>query len=151
MEKKTILVFNILAQVFWYAVAGVATYFVSTTWLSGINQPWKSILGGLVFVGIIFFLSIITNVIKATKDPDVKAASALGMNVMRYKQYQEWYDEHQRLMRTYGIDSKEEQEYFCNFFKQIKNPNEWRRYQKSRETSLVDTYIDFLNKMEKKS
>lgn len=37
MEKKTILVFNILAQVFWYAVAGVATYFVSTTWLSGIN------------------------------------------------------------------------------------------------------------------
>ncbi len=142
MDKKTILVFNILAQVFWYAVAGVATYFISTTCLNGINQPWKSILGGLVFVGIIVLLLILMNTIKAMKGPDVKAASALGMNVRRYKQYQEWYDEHLRLMRIYGIGSKEEQEYFYSFFKQIKNPNEWRRYQKSRETSLIDTYID---------
>lgn len=130
--KKSIAAASILIQVFWYAVAGVATYFVTKTWLFGINQPWRAILGGLVFIVIVILLSIITNIIKATKDSDVRAASALGMDIRRYKKYQEWYDEHQRLMTVYGIDSKEEQEYFLNFFKQIKNPNEWRRYQDYR-------------------
>lgn len=132
MTKKTIAIFYILIQIFWYALAGVATYLVTKTWLYGINQPWRAILGGLVFIGIIVFLSIITNTIKAMKDPDVKQSSALGIDVRRYKQYRDWYDEHQRLMTVYGIESKEEQEYFITFFKQIKYPNEWRRYQDYR-------------------
>lgn len=51
--KKSIAVSNILIQVFWYAVAGVATYIVTKTWLFGINQPWRVILGGLVFIVIV--------------------------------------------------------------------------------------------------
>ena len=51
----------------------------------------------------------------------------------RYKQYKVWYDEHMRLMQKYGIFSKEAEQYFVSFFRQIENPNEWRRYQKMRE------------------
>ena len=92
----------------------------------------KYVFGGIVAVVIGAVIMLLVNIIKATKDPDVIAASNLRMDVRRYKKYREWYDEHQRLMRQYGIDSKEEQEYFRSFFKQIKNPNEWRRYQAFR-------------------
>lgn len=92
----------------------------------------KCIIGGLVYLVVGFVIVLIVCIIKAAKDPDVIAASNLKMDVRRYKKYREWYDEHQRLVRQYGLDSKEEQEYFLSFFKQIKNPNEWRRYQKFR-------------------
>lgn len=92
----------------------------------------KYVFGGIVAVVIGAVIMLLVNIIKATKDPDVIAASNLRMDVRRYKKYREWYDEHQRLMRRYGIDSMEEQEYFRSFFKQIKNPNEWRRYQAFR-------------------
>lgn len=92
----------------------------------------KYVFGGIVAVVIGAVIMLLVNIIKATKDPDVIAASNLRMDVRRYKKYREWYDEHQRLMRRYGIDSKEEQEYFRSFFKQIKTPNEWRRYQAFR-------------------
>ncbi len=90
------------------------------------------IVGGFLFVAIGFVAMVVVNVIKATKDPDVIEASGLRMDVRRYKKYKKWYDEHQRLMRRYGIGSKEEQEFFLGFFRQIKNPNEWRRYQAYR-------------------
>ena len=56
----------------------------------------------------------------AAKDPDVQEASNLGIPVGRYRQYREWYDEHQRLMQQYGIESKEASAYFASFFRQIK-------------------------------
>ena len=101
--KNAIVVANIVIQLLWYAIAGVATYFVVRTWFDGINQPWRSILGGLVFIVIVALITIITNMVKAAKDPDVQEASNLGIPVGRYRQYREWYDEHQRLMQQYGI------------------------------------------------
>lgn len=98
----------------------------------------KYVIGGIVAVIAGNAIMLIINIIKAMKDPDVIAASNLRMDVRRYKKYREWYDEHQRLMRQYGIDSKEELEYFRSFFKQIKNPNEWRRYQAYRFKETVD-------------
>lgn len=130
--KKRIITGNILIQVLWYVIAGITTYLITKMWLSGMIQPWKGIVGCLVFIVIVALVSIITNIIKATKDPDVIVASNLKMDVRRYKQYREWYDEHQRLISAYGIDSNEEQKFFLSFFKQIKNPNEWRRYQDYR-------------------
>lgn len=135
---KRIALINIAIQILWLAVCLTITVAIVRTLLVGIIQPWRSILGGLIFIVIMAILTVVSNIIKAFKDPDVLAASELKMDVRKYKQYREWYDEHQRLMGTYGIDSKEEQEYFRNFFKQIQNPNEWRRYQdyrfkKSRE------------------
>jgi hypothetical protein len=130
--KKRIITGNILIQVLWYVIAGITTYLITKMWLSGMIQPWKGIVVCLVFIVIVALGSIITNIIKATKDPDVIVASNLKMDVRRYKQYREWYDEHQRLMSVYGIDSNEEQKFFLSFFKQIKNPNEWRRYQDYR-------------------
>lgn len=98
----------------------------------------KMIFGGLVFLLVGFVVMFIVNTVKATKDPDVINAANLRMDVRRYKKYKEWYDEHQRLICQYGIDSKEEQEYFLSFFKQIKNPNEWRRYQAFRFKGIKD-------------
>ena len=142
--KKGIVVANILIQVFWYAIAGVATYYITKMWFNGIGQPWRTILGGLVFVVIVALISIITNIIKTTKDPDVQLASDLKIPISRYRKYKEWYDEHQRLMQKYGIESKEANDYFMFFFKQIKYPNEWRKYQDSRYRSISD----ILNEME---
>lgn len=140
--KNAIVVANIVIQLLWYAIAGVATYFVVRTWFDGINQPWRSILGGLVFIVIVALITIITNMVKAAKDPDVQEASNLGIPVGRYRQYREWYDEHQRLMQQYGIESKEASAYFASFFRQIKYPNEWRKYQQSRYRSISDILND---------
>ncbi len=92
----------------------------------------RCIVGGLVCMAIGVVIMLIINTVRATKDPDVIAASNLKMDVRRYKKYREWYDEHQRLISRYGIGSKEETDYFLSFFKQIENPNEWRRYQQFR-------------------
>lgn len=135
MEKKTILVFNILAQVFWYAVAGVATYFVSTTWLSGINQPWKSILGGLVFVGIIFFLSIITNVIKTKKSPDVQAASRFHLTVAQYRKFKTLFD---LLLYDEMMSSENIREMLYDVT--VQTQKEWKTYCLSRECEYKPFY-----------
>ena len=92
----------------------------------------RYVVGGIVAVIAWIVIMLVVNIIKATKDPDVIEASNLRMDVRRYKKYKEWYDEHQRLMRQYGVGSMEAQEYFLGFFRQIKNPNEWRRYQAYR-------------------
>lgn len=102
----------------------------------------RMIIGGFVFLIFGIVIMFIVNMVKAMKDPDVIAASNLKMDVRRYKKYKEWYDEHQRLMQQYGIDSKEEREYFLSFFKQIKNPNEWRRYQAFRFKGIKDQISD---------
>lgn len=138
MTKKAILVYNIFMLVFWLVIAGIVTYFVSKSWLGGISQPWRAFLGGIIFIGVIILISIITNMFKAAKYPDVQAASNLGIPVGRFQQYRDWYDEHQRLMQKYGIDSKEANEYFMSFLRQIKYPNEWRKYQQSRYRSISD-------------
>lgn len=138
-------VVNILIQIFWIAVCVVMCYVITEWCLDGVSQPWKIILSGLIFAATYFILLLLSNIIKAFKDPDVQAASELKMDVRRYKQYREWYDEHQRLIEKYGIESKEEQEYFLSFFKKIKNKNEWRRYadyryRKWREQSIYNRF-----------
>ena len=97
----------------------------------------KPIVGGLIAVGLAVILMWVYHFIKALKDPDVRRASELGMDVSRYRRYRKWYDEHQRLMSLYGIESKEAEDYFVSFFRQIKYPNEWRRYQRYRENTKV--------------
>ena len=134
--KKGILFLNILIQISWYIAAGTATYLITKNWLRGLIQPWRTIVGALVFVAIVCLIMLIRRIIQATKDPDVIDAANLRIDLRKYKQYREWYDEHQRLMMKYGIESKEAQQYFLYFFKQIKNPNEWRRYSLYRQKNL---------------
>lgn len=134
--KKGIMFLNILIQISWYIAAGIATYLITKNWLSGLIQPWRTIVGAIVFVAIVCLIMLIRRIIQATKDPDVIDAANLRIDIRQYKQYREWYDEHQRLMMKYGIESKEAQQYFLYFFKQIKNPNEWRRYSLYRQKNL---------------
>lgn len=104
------------------------------------------IYAGIAAIAASIVMMWLYGVIKATKDPDVKAASKLGIPINRYHKYKEWYDEHQRLMEQYGINSKEAASYFASFSRQIKYPNEWRRYQQSR---YMDTLDDMWRKIYK--
>jgi len=98
----------------------------------------KSIIWGLGAVVLGFVAMWIYHSIKAVKDPDVQASADLRIDIRKYRKYKYWYDEHQRLTREYGIESKEANDYFKSFFKEIKNPNEWRRYQQSRYKSISE-------------
>ena len=96
------------------------------------NIFWKWVIIALFC----FLVQFIIHFIKATKDPDVRAASSLGMSINRYRQYREWYDEWQEAMTKFGIASKEANAVFDEFFPQIKNMNEWRRYQEFRSNEI---------------
>lgn len=125
-------VLNIIIQLLWVALCLFAGYEVSVNFFSTSSFLVRGLVTGTSAIIIYAVIAIISNIISVTKDPDVKAASDLRMDVRRYRQYREWYDEHQRLMEKYGINSKEEQTYFMNFIKKIGNKNEWRRYQNFR-------------------
>lgn len=86
------------------------------------------ILYPLIALGGLFIVCWIYNSIKAAKDPDVKAATNLRMTITRYNLYKKLYEEHQESMRIHGFNSKEANEKFMEIFKQIPNPNEWRRF-----------------------
>ncbi|MEJ8768531.1 hypothetical protein [Prevotella sp. HCN-7019] len=135
-KKNMIVIVNIIIQLLWYAITMAITNFVIKTWFNDFNKPWKYILGGIVFIVVITLITIITNIIKAKKDPDIQTASNLGIPINRYRKYKELYDEHQRLMLHYGIESKEANDYFSSSFKQIKYPNEWHKFQQSQYKSI---------------
>lgn len=97
-----------------------------------------------VIIVIAFFL-IAT--LKGLKDPDVIVANKLKIPILRYRKYKEWYDEHQRLMGQYGVESKEANEYFDSFIQQVKYKNEWRRYQDYRYQENIDEMNDMVNKL----
>lgn len=104
---------------------------------------WRWVIA-MLFTLIVEF---VIQYIKATKNPDVRTATSLGMSVNRYRQYRKWYDEWQDAMTKYGTDSKEANAVFDEFFPQIKNMNEWRRYQEFRFNEVRDHMFDSLNEM----
>ena len=87
---------------------------------------------------ILFVILLISFVVKARKDPDVQAASFLCMDIRRYKTYKYIYDEHQKAMQKYGIDSPEANRIFCELFKQVKKTSEWHRYQEFRRQLFLE-------------
>lgn len=85
---------------------------------------------GAVVVGFLFLWLYLT--VKAMKDPDVQAASSLHMSIKRYYLYKKIYDEYDEFMKVHGPASAASEKKFAELFKQIPNPNEWRRYQEYR-------------------
>lgn len=133
--KKSTVTANILIQVFWYAVAGVTTYFVTKTWLCVINQPWRAILGGLVFIVVVVLLSIITNIIKATKNPDVKSASRFHLTVAQYRKFKTLFN---ILLRDEMMNNDDAKYLLYDVIAQ--NPKEWKSYCLSREGEYKPFY-----------
>lgn len=85
---------------------------------------------GAIVVGFLLYWLYLT--IKAMKDPDVQAASSLRMSIKRYHLYKKIYDEYDEFMKVHGTNSAASEKKFAELFKQIPNPNEWRRYQEYR-------------------
>jgi hypothetical protein len=83
-----------------------------------------------ILIAIAVFLVIwVLASIKAAKDPEVRAASKLGMTTKRYRLYKELFDKHQAAMSKYGIHSQEAYDIFVKEINpHIPNPNEWRRF-----------------------
>lgn len=109
----------------------------------------KSILGGILAIlagGIIWW---IIETIKAIKDPDVQAASNLRMSISRYRLYKRLWDEYQEYMKVHGINSKESEEKFKEIFKQVPNPNEWRRFGQYMEEKQMKEMMDEFQKYSK--
>lgn len=104
---------------------------------------WRWVIIGLFC----FSFQFVVQFIKATKDPDIRTASSLGMSVTRYRWYRECYDKWQAAMTKYGTDSKEANAVFDEFFPHIKNLNEWRRYQEYRLNESRDHMYDSFNNM----
>lgn len=91
---------------------------------------------GIIAVAIGLIAMFIYHFTKALKDPDVQMASNLRMPVDNFRLYERIYNEHWACMEKYGANSKEAEELFAKLFRQIKNPNEWRRYQEWRVQKL---------------
>lgn len=92
----------------------------------------KIIVGGLAAALITFIVLLVYNIIKAVKDPDVQAAADLRMSITRYRKYERLYNEYSEFMKEHGIHSAASEKKFREIFKQIDNPNEWRKYQNFR-------------------
>jgi len=107
----------------------------------------KAVVFGAVAVVAFIVIIWLCSTFKAMKDPDVRAASKLGIPINRFRKYKEWYDEDQRLMRQYGVDSKEAYTYFASFFKQIEYPNEWRKYQQFRYDESLKSCKSFYDEI----
>ena len=124
---------NVLIQLFWIGIALVIGICLSKAIFEA--TLWRSIFSGIFTLLAYFMMSVISNWIKAMKDPDVQVASDLRMSIKRYRHYQRLYDEYHEFMLKHGIDSHASEEKFKEIFKQIDNPNEWRRYQQYRQRS----------------
>ena len=134
---------NILIQFVWVAVSLIIGGYIS---VSVFESPfWKSTFSGVFAILVYCLLYIIVNSIKACRDPDVRAASSLGMTVARFHHYQRLFDEYQDFMEKHGSESRESEEKFKEIFKQIKNPNEWRRYSKYRENKQNKEIKEMIN------
>lgn len=125
---KVVLVFFI--QLLWLVVAALIGGYISMSIFDSIL--WRCLFVGVFSVLIYFVMFVFTQWVKAMKDPDVLVASDLRMSVKRYRVYQRIYDEYQAFMKDHGIDSPASERKFQELFKEVKNPNEWRRYQQYR-------------------
>lgn len=133
--KKAIVVANIVIQLLWYAISGVATYFVVRTWFDGINQPWRSILGGLVFIAIVALITIVTNMFKAAKDPDLQAASQYHITVSQYRKFKILFNS---LLNDEMMNEEDVKKLLHDVL--IEKPKEWKAYCLSRENEYKPFY-----------
>lgn len=91
------------------------------------------IFWGLGFVAAGFIIGLVYNMVKASKDPDVQAASDLRMTIGNYRKYKRLYDAHWEIMMKYGANSSEAERFFAKeVYPNLPNLNEWRRYEDYR-------------------
>ena len=105
-----------------------------------------NLLYGLCALAVGAILYWLYQTAKAMKDPDVHIASNLRMSIKRYRHYQRLYDEYDAFMLEHGADSQASEDKFLEIFKQIDNPNEWRRYQAYREEKQREEFINEIYK-----
>ena len=88
--------------------------------------------------------------IAAIKDPNVRNASKLHMNVTRFKKYECLYNCLHEHMKKYGSESKETEEYFFKqVFPKLNNLNEFRRYCAYRLQQQRDVFKERMEELTK--
>lgn len=134
---------NILIQLFWLALCLFLAYLIASALFD--KMAWRCLSTGIFSVTIYFFIYWIQESIKAVKDPDVQTAADLRMSISRFRLYKRLWYEYQEYMEVHGTNSKESNEKFKEIFKQIPNPNEWRRFgdymvEKQHEDMMNEIY-----------
>ena len=137
---------NILIQLLWVALCLFLAYLLANIFFD--NIVWKYIFSGLFAVIIYFLFFWIQESIKSSKDPDVQAASNLKIGINHYRLYKRLWDEYQEVLKIHGIHSSKTEEKFKELFKQIPNPDEWRRFsqymeEKQRKEMMTEIYKDY--------
>lgn len=107
-----------------YAIIWIALGLLFIISLQKLSQPWQLIVCGFIATIIIMSFNLFIHTIKAIKDPDVIAASELGMSIRHYNKYKEIQN---RLKELYEKGITEGGE-IKTLMKQIPNMNEWYRF-----------------------
>lgn len=133
-KNEYILLGNLLIQFLWIAVSITIAIILARKW---VPDNYIFVVSGVLTIVFYAAFNLLGHIFDefrhALKDPDVKVASALHMNIKRYKKYKKLYDEHWDKMMDYGSHSKEAEDFFRLYvMPNIDNPNEWRRYQDYR-------------------
>lgn len=107
-----------------------------------------TLLYSLIPVALLVFITWIVCFIKALKDPDVRTSSELRMSIFRFRLYRRLYDEYDEVLKQYGAWSNKADEYFSKIiYPQIKDMNEWRRYQDYRYAKSRAESQEYWNRM----
>ena len=86
---------------------------------------------------------------KGSQDPEVKEANKLMMLVTTYRKCKEVFQEHQKMMDTYGRSSKMATDFLMSALEKNKiTPNEWMRFsQYQLEKEINDSYEEILRQL----
>ncbi len=94
------------------------------------------IIWGVSSVLLAFLIIWIYYSLKALKDPDVQAASKLGMSITRFRKYERLYEEYWGVKMKYGLCSPEADAFFrTKVIPDIDNLKEWHKYEDYRAMS----------------
>ena len=129
-----------------FVLSGFVTVVLDLVWFDLLIQPWRSILCGVSMLICFVLFNILINAFVASKDPDVIAASKLGIPMRRYYKYKEYYDEYEKLADAYGVDSDITREYLFYTLSDLKHDRDFDRYIRYRLDAKRQAIFNFLAK-----
>lgn len=128
-------VLNIIIQLLWVTLCLFAGYEVSVNFFSTSSFLVRGLVTGTAAIIIYAVIAIITNIISATKDPDVKAASKFHLTVAQYRTFKTLFD---LLLCDEMMSSKSIKEMLYDVI--VQTPKEWKTYCLSRECEYKPFY-----------
>lgn len=126
---------NIMIQFLWVALCLFVGYEVSVCLCSTSSFVIRWIVTGVTMIITYSILAIITNIIKATKDPIIQDAAQFGITLSQYKKFQALFD---MLLLDEVMSDDRLRELLHEVL--IEKPKEWGKYCISRKDEYKPFY-----------